>query len=61
MPYGVAFDSSNGYLYVTNSGSGTVSVISTQVKPVIIDYYVKFTESGLPSGISWNVTLNGTT
>lgn len=28
-PEGIAYDPSNGYIYVTNGGSGTVSVIST--------------------------------
>jgi len=27
-PWGIAYDPSNGYIYVTNSGSGTVSVIN---------------------------------
>jgi len=31
MPAGVAYDPSNGYIYVTNYGSGTVSIISTSV------------------------------
>ena len=30
-PAGVAYDPSNGYIYVTNAGSGTVSIISTSV------------------------------
>jgi len=28
-PKGIAYDPSNGYIYVTNYGSGTVSIIST--------------------------------
>jgi len=31
QPVGVAYDPSNGYIYVANHGSGTVSVISTSV------------------------------
>jgi len=30
-PTGVAYDPSNGYIYVTNYDSGTVSIISTSV------------------------------
>jgi len=59
-PYSAAFDSANGYIYVTNVGSGTVSIISTSSQ-VMKQYSVTFTESGLPSGTSWSVTLNGTT
>jgi YVTN family beta-propeller protein len=59
-PYGAAFDSANGYIYVTNFGSGTVSIISTPSQ-VMKQYSVTFTESGLPSGTTWSVTLNGTT
>jgi YVTN family beta-propeller protein len=55
-PFGVAYDPSNMYVYVTNSNSGTVSIISTS--PL---YTLTFTESGLPSGTSWSVTINGTT
>ncbi len=52
-PSGLAYDSANGYIYVTNYNSNTVSVIArTQT------YSVTFTESGLPPGTSWNVTLN---
>jgi len=59
-PAGVACDSSNGYVYVANHGSGTVSVISTSPQ-IIKKYSVTFTESGLPSGTLWSVTLNETT
>ena len=59
-PEGVAFDSSNGYVYVTNFYSSTVSIISTSPQ-VIKEYTVTFTESGLPSGTSWSVTFNGLT
>jgi len=30
-PWGIAYDPSNGYIYVTNYVSGTVSIISTSV------------------------------
>ena len=56
--WGVAYDPSNGYVYVANSNSSTVSVISTSPKVIKI-YKLTFTESGLPSGASWSVTLTG--
>jgi len=59
-PWGVAYDPSNGYVYVTDEGSYTVSIISTSTQ-AIKKYSVTFTESGLPSGTLWSVTLNGTT
>jgi len=59
-PVGAAFDPSNGYIYVANYFSGTLSIISTSPQ-VIKKYTVTFTESGLPSGTSWSVTLNGNT
>ncbi|MGC9016251.1 MAG: hypothetical protein ACP5KM_05685, partial [Conexivisphaera sp.] len=52
------YDPQNGYIYVTNKVSGTVSIISTTVSPAI--YAVTFVESGLPSGTQWSITLNGT-
>jgi len=59
-PDEIAYDSSNGYVYVANYGLGTVSIISTSPQ-VIKKYSVTYTESGLPSGTSWSVTLNGST
>jgi YVTN family beta-propeller protein len=59
-PYGAVFDSSNGYVYVTNYFSGTVSIISTSAL-IIKHYTVTFTESGLPSGTSWYVNITGQT
>jgi len=56
-PEGVAFDSANGYIYVANSHSGTVSIISTSPQ-VIKKYTITFTESGLPSGY-WYVNITG--
>ena len=54
----------SGYTASPSSGSGTVngaavmeSVTFTAVGPVT--FRVTFTESGLPSGTSWSVTLNG--
>ena len=57
-PVGVTFDSSNGYVYVANYYSGTISIIATTTKTT--EYPVTFTESGLPSGTPWSVTVNGT-
>src|SRR6266581_634958 len=51
-PHGIAYDAGNGYVYVANFASDTVSVFSTIVPPL-----VTFTETGLPSGTSWSVTL----
>ncbi len=52
-PHGVGYNSGNGYVYVANFGSDTVSVFSTITPPL-----VTFTETGLPSGTSWSVTLD---
>ena len=51
-PYGVWCDGGTGGIYVTNYGTGTVSVIWAT-------YVVTFAESGLPSGVDWSVTLGG--
>jgi hypothetical protein len=55
-----------GYIAVTNSGAVTVdgapvSEPVTFTKTTTSIYVVTFMESGLPSGTSWSVTLNGTT
>jgi YVTN family beta-propeller protein len=55
-PVGVTYAADNGYAYVTNAKSGNVSVIGT---PTVPPYAVEFAESGLPSGTSWTVTLQG--
>ncbi len=61
------------YIYTVNSvrgysafpQSGSIIVVNSNiVKGVIftpVKYSVTFTESGLPSGTQWSVTLNGTT
>src|SRR2546428_12127926 len=54
-PNGAAYDAGSGYTYVANSLQGTISIISTG------HYPVSYTETGLPTGTSWSVTLNGTT
>ena len=53
-PVAIAVDPSSGYVYVANNNPGTVSVISTATP-----YSVNFTESGLPGGSTWSVSLNG--
>ena len=58
-PEGVVYDSGNGYLYVTNSGSGSVSIITN--RPGASTYPATFSESGLPAGTSWSITLAGQT
>ncbi len=51
-----------GYLPETTSGSVTVdgSAVTVDVTFEHLKYAVAFEESGLPSGTSWSVTLNGT-
>ena len=58
-PIAVAYDSGNGYLYVANAGSGSVSIITPGSAPST--YPVTISESGLPSGTSWSMTLAGQT
>ena len=56
-PYDATFDSSDGYMYVANYNSGTISIIVTQATTSVSKYTVTFTETGLPSGTSWSVCL----
>ncbi len=56
-PAGLLYDSSTGYLYVSDIGSQNITVI----KPSIPQYSVTFAESGLPSGQEWNASLDGVT
>ena len=53
-PDAVTYDAGRSEVFATNYESNNVSVI--QIGPA---YTVAFTESGLPSGMSWSVTLNG--
>lgn len=55
-PIWVVYDPGNGRVYVTNQLGNSVSVISAPAT-----YAVTFTESGLPGGSNWSVTLNGST
>jgi YVTN family beta-propeller protein len=57
MPVSSVYDQSNGYLYVTNSGQGTVSIVYPGMS--VCPCRVSFTQSGLASGTSWSVSLNG--
>jgi hypothetical protein len=41
-------------------GGGAISFASTGTFPAAAEYAVVFTETGLPTGTSWSVTLNGT-
>jgi hypothetical protein len=49
-------------VYSAHGGSFTVNggALSLSVPFTLVTYVVTFTESGLPSGTSWSVTLNGT-
>ena len=56
-PEGIAFDPYNDYMYVTNFLTATVSILSSTHD--IAFYNVQFTEKGLPTGTTWNITLSG--
>jgi YVTN family beta-propeller protein len=59
-PFGVAFDDGKGVAYVADYGSNNVSVVAQgRGGGGPTEYAVTFTESGLISGTSWSVTLNG--
>src|SRR5208282_5295214 len=59
-PSGVTFDTSNGFVYVTNFGSRTLSVIDpSYLPPPPRAYPVTFEEVGLAAGTRWSVTLDG--
>jgi YVTN family beta-propeller protein len=57
-PQAVAYDSGVGEVFVANYGSSDVSVISAGGSAPTT-YSVTFTETGLPAGSTWSVTLNG--
>ena len=46
-PYGVAYDSNDGRVYVANSGSNTVSVIDTKTNTVVVTIPVGTTPQGV--------------
>jgi YVTN family beta-propeller protein len=58
-PAFAAYDLSNGYVYVSNSVQGTISIITTGPTPSTNS--VSFSQSGLPAGTNWSVTLNNQT
>ena len=58
-PVFAAHDGSKGYACLRSHGQGTISVIATA--PSSSTYPANFSESGLPAGTNWSVTLNGTT
>lgn len=66
--YGYTVDPVRGYrasptsgTVVLNGAGNTASVTFTATGTTSTTYAVAFSESGLPSGSTWNVTLNGTT
>ncbi|HEV8049656.1 MAG TPA: YncE family protein, partial [Thermoplasmata archaeon] len=56
-PWGAVYAASNQEIYVGNRANDTLSVLSASTSPPT--YSVEFTETGLPSGTNWSVTLNG--
>lgn len=60
-PDAVAYDTWSNTIYVSNHGSGTITIIFTPGSKQIATYSVSFEENGLPSMILWSVTMNGTT
>jgi YVTN family beta-propeller protein len=54
-PFGPVYNPGNGAVYVPNYGSYNVSVIF----PDTPGFRVTFSESGLATGTTWSVTLNG--
>ena len=66
--YSYTVSSVAGYTVLPSSGSVTVNgsnvsvaITFTLVKTTVSKYIITFTETGLPSGTSWSITLNGTT
>jgi hypothetical protein len=54
---GYAVNRSGGFVAVSGAGAR----VPLQFRPAAGLYAVNFTESGLPAGTTWSVTLNGTT
>jgi YVTN family beta-propeller protein len=67
-PGGVAYDPARGEVFVTLPSANSVLVVADNSNTVVDNislavpglYSVTFTETGLPSGASWSVTMNGT-
>jgi YVTN family beta-propeller protein len=55
FPDGIAYDPASHQVFVSDWGTDSVSYLVYQVV-----YPVAFTESGLPAGLNWSVTVNGT-
>ncbi len=51
----------NGNIYADSYISGTVSVYSTPLHPILQTYKVTLTETGLPSGTTWYVNVTNST
>lgn len=68
---GTAFNPQNGKVYITNGSSNTVPVLNDGINTImkggnyvtapVALYSLNFTETGLPNGTTWYLTLNGTT
>ena len=58
-PVSVTYDLANGNVYISNRLQGTISIITTGPAPST--YSVTFSQSGLPAGPTWSVTLNSQT
>jgi len=59
-PSSLAFDPVTGDLYAGDSVDGTVAVIAPQGVSGAPHYTVTFSETGLPTGTTWDVTFNAT-
>jgi len=60
-PQGITWASGPGLVYVSNLASGTLSILTPGNLTPPPTYPVTFTESGLPTGYNWSVSVNGTT
>lgn len=58
FPTSATFDASTNAVVVTNDFDSTASILSSPTPTASV---VRFTESGLPTGTSWTVDLNGMT
>ncbi len=56
----LASSSVSSLAVASGNAGGLRPAVSTGSFPMLAEYAVTFTESGLPSGTSWSVTLNGT-
>ena len=57
VPVSATFDALNGFIYVCNQLQGTISIINPGLTSPT--YSASFSQSGLPAGTNWSVTLNG--